>query len=207
MSVKTHTNNRPRIGSRTKVEPIRSATSIQKIRALLRDKPRDLCLFVLGINTAYRASELLSLTCKQVENIEVGSVLSIYQSKTGKYRSATINKSAASAIHSWLKVHPNPEPDAPLFVSRKGTKALTVSSVTRLVKRWCRSIGASGNYGSHSLRKTWGYHQLRNNHSTPAHMLLPILMVAFGHSTQEQTLAYLCIQSDEIANLFLEVEL
>ena len=36
---------------------------------------------------------------------------------------------------------------------------MTVSSVHRLVKSWCRDIGLKGNYGSHSLRKTFGYHQ------------------------------------------------
>jgi hypothetical protein len=39
----------------------------------------------------------------------------------------------------------------PLFKSRKGSK-----SVNRLVESWCASINLKGNYGSHSLRKTWG---------------------------------------------------
>ena len=58
-----------------------------------------------------------------------------------------------------------------------------------------------GNYGSHTLRKTWGYWQ-RTERGTA----IPLLMEAFGHATQRQTLAYLGIQSDEIAQIY-ELEL
>ena len=54
-----------------------------------------------------------------------------------------------------------------------------------------------GNYGTHTLRKTWGYHQ-RVFNNVP----LPILMHAFGHSTQAQTLDYLGIQDDEVLETF-----
>ena len=74
---------------------------------------------------------------------------------------------------------------------------LTVPSVHRLVKGWCRAINLKGNYGSHSLRKTWGYHQ-RVTFSVG----LPELMVAFNHSTQRQTLDYLCVQPEEIRSIY-----
>ena len=74
---------------------------------------------------------------------------------------------------------------------------LTVPSVSRLVKSWCRAINLRGNYGSHSMRKTWGYHQ-RVTFGTD----IPRLMVCFNHSTQRQTLEYLCIQADEIKDVY-----
>lgn len=67
----------------------------------------------------------------------------------------------------------------------------------RMVKRWCTEVGLRGNYGSHTLRKTWGYHQ-RMIKNAP----IPLLMEAFGHDTQAQTLGYLCIQAEEIQKLF-----
>lgn len=39
-------------------EPIRSLDAIKAIKANLYDNPRDYCLFVLGINTAFRAGDL-----------------------------------------------------------------------------------------------------------------------------------------------------
>ena len=71
-----------------------------------------------------------------------------------------------------------------------------------MVKTWCAEVGLRGNYGSHSLRKTWGYQQ-RVLKGKP----IPLLMSAFGHATQSQTLDYLCIQDEEIENLYLDMEL
>ena len=53
--------NHPKKGSAIKVEPIRDKKAIDRIKKQLRDSPRDLCLFILGINTAYRANELLAI--------------------------------------------------------------------------------------------------------------------------------------------------
>ena len=70
-------------------------------------------------------------------------------------------------------------------------------TVNQKVKSWCRTINLKGNYGGHTLRKTFGYHQ-RVTFGTD----LPTLMEIFNHSTQKQTLAYLCVQPDEIRNVY-----
>ena len=67
--------NHPAAGSTIKVEPIRDKRAIARIKKILVDRPRDLCLFTLGINTAYRANELLSLKVGQVKNLQAGDVL------------------------------------------------------------------------------------------------------------------------------------
>ncbi len=59
-----------------------------------------------------------------------------------------------------------------------------------------RAIRLTENVGSHNIRKTWGYHQRINNGASVA-----LLMDAFGHQNEAQTLDYLCIQSDEIKEL------
>ncbi len=74
--------NHPKPGSSIKVEPIRTKTAIENIKKILRDNPRNLCLFTLGINTAYRANELLSIRLGQVRNVQVGDALELKQSKT-----------------------------------------------------------------------------------------------------------------------------
>ena len=71
-------------------------------------------------------------------------------------------------------------------------------SNNRLVKQWSRAINLKGNYGSHSLRKTFGYHQ-----RVTFGRGIPELMVVFNHSTQHQTLDYLCIQPDEVKSIYM----
>lgn len=189
--------NHPKKGSSIKVEPIRDLKAIKRIKKLYVDNPRDLCLFTFGINTAYRAGEILSLKVHQVDYLQVGDRLEIKQTKTGKYRAITVNQTVVDVIDGWLKVHPDPKPNAPLFPSKKTGDALTVAAVHKMVKRWCREVGLKGNYGSHTMRKTWGYHQ-RMQKNQP----IPLLMVAYGHATQAQTLEYLCIQETEIQDLY-----
>ena len=101
---------------------------------------------------------------------------------------------------------PHPYQGAPLFLSRSGN-ALQVKTVSTRVKRWCREIDLNGNYASHMLRKTWGYHVFRQCHDIPAHMVLTFLMVAHGHQSLMQTLDYICVQPHEVSELFMSVEL
>ena len=92
--------NHPKLGSSIKVEPLRNKADIQAVKTYLADRPRDLCLFTLGINTAYRACELLSLRVGQVASLSVGDRLEVKQSKTGKHRAVTLNMTAISSLHS-----------------------------------------------------------------------------------------------------------
>lgn len=94
--------NKPLAGSTIRVDPIRDRAAIKRIKKLLRDQPRDLCLFTLGINTAFRANELLSIRVGQVRSLGVGDVLAVKQSKTDKYRQVTLNKTVVEAVERWL---------------------------------------------------------------------------------------------------------
>jgi len=202
--------NHPKKGSRIKVEPIRDKKHIQKLKDLLADNPRDLCLFTLGINTAYRAKELVSITVGQVEHLKVGDRLEIMQSKNGKYRAVTLNNNAIEAIQTCIANHPSPTPDAPLFFSKTSKNPLKSNTVSKYMKGWCNQLGMLGNYGSHSMRKTWGYHVYRYRsprNSPPTYARIAQLMTAYGHATERQTLEYLCIQDHDISALYMRTEL
>ena len=95
--------HRPALGSSIKVQPIRFKKDIETIKNNLVDNPRDLCLFTLGINTAFRANELLSIRVGQVRDLKVGDVLDMRQSKTKAYRQVTLNRKAVEAIQGLLR--------------------------------------------------------------------------------------------------------
>jgi integrase len=145
--------HRPRKGDSIRVEPIRSKKHIANIKKILADKPRDLCLFTLGINTAFRANELLSIKVGEVRYLGVGDTLTLKQRKTQKYRSVVLNDNVVESIKNHLR-EASLSDEAALFTGLRG--CLTVPTVNRLVKTWCASVGLKGNYGSHSMRKTWG---------------------------------------------------
>ena len=192
--------NHPKKDSTIKVEPIRELRDIKSIKKLLADNPRNLCLFTLGINTNLRASDLLRITAGQVRSLKVGDEFTLKEKKTGKERRITLNKTAARAIQTLMASAPYPD-NAQLFFSQRGN-VLTVPSVSRLVKSWCRAINLKGNYGSHTLRKTFGFHQRVQLNTS-----IPELMIMFNHSSQKQTLNYLCIQPEEIRDAYMKLEL
>jgi integrase len=197
--------NHPPAGSSIKVEPIRDLKDIRAIKRLLADSPRDLALFTIGINTSLRASDLARLTVGQLRDRRPMDEIEVREKKTGKVRRITLNRACVDAIEGQIKSqscaangsHPFLSNDShPFFASKKGG-GLRVSSVTRLVKSWCRTINLRGNYGSHTLRKTWGYHQ-----RVTYGQALPVLCDVLGHATQRQTLTYLCIQAEEVRNVY-----
>jgi integrase len=149
--------NHPKQGRTIKVEPIRDKKAIERIKKLLRNNPRDLCLLILGINTAYRANELLSLKVGDVRHLLAGDVLTRKQSKTKKYRGVVLNPAGHAALQAWLNSEKGQAlgDDDHLFMGKRGV--LKVSTVSTLVKTWCQNVGLKGNHGSHTLRKTWGY--------------------------------------------------
>ena len=186
--------NHPPKGSTIKVEPIKSKKNIQTIKKLLSDNPLDLALFTVGINTNLRASDLLRIKIKQVKDLNPNDEIVLNEKKTKKERRINLNKACIEAIQGLLESKEYTDEDY-LLKGQRGV--LTVPTVNQKVKTWCRAINLKGNYGSHTLRKTWGYHQ-RKTFKTD----LPTLMVCFNHSTQKQTLDYLCIQPEEIKNVY-----
>ena len=181
--------NHPKPGAVIAVEPIRNTKDIKALKMLLRG--RNLCLFTIGINTNLRASDLVSLKVSQVLGLKAGDSITLKEKKTGKSRRVTLNSACIDSIPKDLN-----QSDY-LFKSQRG-EALTVPSVSRLVKSWCSRINLKGNYAAHTLRKTWGYHQ-----RVTFKVDIPTLMVCFNHSTQRQTLEYLCIQPSEIKDVYM----
>lgn len=206
---KSRNQNHPKKGSSTKTEPIRDKQDIQRIKQMLRDKPRDYCIFTLGINTAFRASELVSIKVAQVRYLQAFDTLTLKQQKTGKFRTVTINNNAFEAIQRCLEAHPDRYNDnAPLLYSMTTGCHLRPNTLSKYMKAWCKKAGLYGQFSSHSIRKTWGYSVYRHYNSFEGQTSRKIaeLMLAFGHKTEKQTLDYLCISDKEVLRLY-EMEL
>ncbi len=189
--------NHPKKGSHISVEPIRKQKDIKLIKKILQDSPRNLCLFTLGINTNLRASDLLKIKVEQVRHIQPGEEISLKEKKTKKQRRINLNRACIEAIQNLLKSIKYDDNDFLFLNNRKDKNALTVSSLSTLVKKWCKDINLKGNYASHTLRKTWGYHQ-----RVTFGVGIPELMVCFNHTSQKQTLDYLCVQPEEIKSVY-----
>jgi integrase len=146
------------------VEPIRDRKKIAQIKNQLRGQHRyrDLLLFIVG---ALRISDLLSLRVEHFldENQNSRRRFWIKEQKRGKRQEVVINGSIREALDEYLGVYPKIVRDLDNFIFFN-TKANHFKKPIKRGQAWktittiCRDVGLSGNFGTHSLRKTWGYH-------------------------------------------------
>lgn len=193
--------NHPRKGAVIKVQPLTRLEDIEKVRSLLKDNLRDLAIFNVGINTNLRAIDLVNLKVGQVKYLKPRETIVLREQKTGKVRAVTLNPTCYRSISALLKskeMRGATDHDF-LFRSRKGQARLLPNTLNGLVRKWTQKARLKGNFGSHTLRKTFGY-----IHRTVLHTDIPTLMRMFNHGTQRQTLDYLCIQAEEIESAYMK---
>ena len=178
------------IGTAT-VEPIRQRKDIDAIKHALATRPRDSALFIVGIHFGLRGSDLLALRWDDVWDSATGVRVrvEVCEKKTGKRRSIVVQPNAKVALTAWHAVQ-QPAQKALVFPSFKGG-ALTIQRLHQLVNEWTRQVGSEGNFGSHTLRKTFGY-QLRQHG-----VGIETIMKIYGHTSQSVTMRYLGIDRDE----------
>jgi len=184
-------------GSNLTVEPIRKKKDIKAIGRLLKSRPRDHLLWVMGINNGVRSCDLVRIKYSQVEGLKAGAVIKIIESKTGKANVLVINKSVHKVLQIYIN-EINPGPDDFLFKSRKGNGHISSQSVGRMIRSWADAINLKGQYGAHTLRKTFGYHQ-RVYHGAG----FEILCKRYNHSSPVVTMRYLGIEDREVCDLLM----
>ncbi|MDY0362225.1 MAG: tyrosine-type recombinase/integrase [Desulforegulaceae bacterium] len=115
---------------------------------------------------------------------------------TGKNNIVYVNKEVFKAFNNFLKDE-NPEDDFFIFKSRQGyNKPISKQRAWQLIQDWTGSINLKGNYGTHTLRKTFGYIQ-----RTHFGVSWEILCKRYNHSNPAVTMCYLGITGDEVTNI------
>jgi len=187
------------------VDPIRDKKKLSQIKNQLEGakRYRELLLFVVGINTALRISDLLQLRIGDFidEDGNIRERFSIREEKRDKRNVVVINSSIRDALEKFLVGYPDITKDADhyLFFStrnsksyRNFTKSISRIQAWRLIAEMCQAVGLNGNYGTHTLRKTWGYHARQNG------VPLELIMAKLNHSNIAMTKRYLGITDDEL---------
>ena len=103
-----------------KVQPITDLKDIKRIKRLLSSNPRNMLLFIMGINAGLRVQDILALRVSDVENAVVGDRISVIEKKTKKENVLIINQEIYDAVQRYLAFHKKRVPREFLFKSRKG---------------------------------------------------------------------------------------
>lgn len=188
------------------VEPIRDLKKIAAVKKYLlgAGKVRDHTLFVVGINTGLRISDLLKLKWNDVltDKGKFKDDIYIREGKTGKEKVFPINNNAENALKRLLDSLSIANYSQSIFVSRQGNfRGISRHSAYRIVNEACKAVGVPGKIGTHTLRKTWGYWAWKRG------IPLPIIMEVLNHSNITVTKRYLGITQDEINKAYMEMNL
>lgn len=167
------------------VQPIRDRAKIEQVKAvLLKQSPRDHLLFVLGINTGLRVSDMLKLRVGDVQN----SHIVIKEQKTGKVNRFLVNQKLRQALDEYLRDLANEEY---LFPSRKGGRPILRGQAYRILSTAAEAVGLT-EIGTHTLRKTFGYHHYQRFRD------VALLQEIFNHSSPSITRRYIGLTQDEM---------
>ncbi|MEW5202661.1 tyrosine-type recombinase/integrase [Bacillus thuringiensis] len=169
------------------VQPIRSLEKIEDMKWSLKRhcSERDYILFLLGINTGLRVSDLLNI---KINEIKGKKKIIIKEGKTKKGRTIQL-----ANIYEELNAYISTlEETKWLFPSRKGDKSISRIQAYRQLNKASEMIDVKDGIGTHTMRKTFGYWYYKRT------MNVAKLQMILNHSHPEITLKYIGITDEEI---------
>ena len=201
-------------------EPIKSMEDIINISQFLisQKRYRDNMLFIVGINFGLRISDLRTLRFSQIinEDCTFRDRFPIFEKKTRNTRKhqrnryITINTAVVEAVTLYLENTPGICLSDYMFRSQAHNctdknKPISKQAVDLMLKGIAKDLGLGNRMATHTLRKTFAYHQMVMSGNDPRKLLL--LQKMFGHSTAAQTLDYIGITSEEIDEAYRNLNL
>nr|WP_243679802.1 tyrosine-type recombinase/integrase [Lactiplantibacillus plantarum] len=167
------------------VEPLRSNEEITDFVNKARNGThgeRNTLLILIGLNTGLRMSDILNL---KVDRFAI-TILSTLLKKRQKKRVILLTR-LRPQINHYIKDLPDNEY---LFTNRQH-QPLSVNAVYKLFQTIARKMHRT-DIGTHTLRKTFGYHYYQQTHD------IGTLMMIFNHSSEAITKRYIGLNQDVI---------
>lgn len=202
-----------KVGEKQEVYPFRSKEDLQSMHNYFVEHKsyRDDCMFIFGINVGLRAGDLLALSWGDVfpeSREEVANSVVVKEEKTDKWRTFYLNESCKNAIKNYypkyVAKYGIPADDEYIFKSQKGGM-VTVRAAGKILKIAATEVGIKYNVGTHSMRKTFGYWQLKA-HANDA-LFLCQLQEMFNHSSPKITLRYCGLEEERMEQYYNDVNL
>lgn len=189
-------------GKRCTSNPIKDKNDINRMCEYFKAAGdyRMYAIFMVGINTAYRISDILSLRWGDILN-ESGEFWR-KEKKTGKWRFICLNQTLLNALDLYRqKTDVAVSPEAYVFpASRSCYETAARQDVDRKLKRAVADLGIAAHAGTHLMRKTFAYHYLTG--AADRSRALEQLMLLLGHSSPRITLSYAGITEDELRDAY-----
>jgi integrase len=182
------------------VEAIKDEQQLLSMKTFLKGRSsRDYCLLLLGINTGIRIHDLLYLHVKDVMS-ESGEILQYLKSSVYTnppvYFNDHVRDSLQLCIQEGLLHY-----DDFLFKSRKTNAPITRQQAYRIINEAAKQAGINGSIGTHTLRKTFGYHAYAKG------IAISLIQKRLQHSTPSETRQYIGVVNQKSIHIKLDVNL
>ncbi|MCL6573980.1 MAG: site-specific integrase [Bacillus sp. (in: Bacteria)] len=170
------------------VQPIRDLKKLEDMKWSLQRhcSDRDYMMFLLGINTGLRVSDLLQL---KVRDLKGKKKVIVKEGKTDKPRTIHLHN-----IYEELNDYIKKLDSEWLFPSRKGDNPITRIQAYRQLNKAADMCDIVEGIGTHTMRKTFGYWYYKQSRD------IATLQRILNHSHPEITLRYIGITDEEIEN-------
>lgn len=169
------------------VNPIRDLDRIEEMKKYLLNKSeRNYILFTLGINSGLRISDILAL---RVRDVNKRQYFVIIEKKTQKRKHVQMTPLLRRELRKYVE---GKEDDEYLFASREGAnRPIGRSMAYKILREAAEYVGLDG-IGTHTLRKTFGYHFYQKYKD------VVMLMEIFNHTEEKTTLRYIGVTQDAL---------
>lgn len=185
------------------VEALKDISQIEAMKKYLKEhSQRDYLLFVIGINTGLKITELLSMKFEDVLN-EDGTVKEFYALpvKDEKFKQDIyLNTKVKEALLDYVQSI-GVKRENYVFQSNKTPNSITRQQAYRVIHNAAEAVGIVGKIGTNSMRKTFGFHAYKRG------IAIALLQKHFHHATPSETLKYLGISKDESFKTEIDVDL
>lgn len=189
-----------------KAQPIKDLKNIEQMKQYFKDKKewRNYALFIMGLNTALRISDLLILKWGDVYCFDKKCFkehIIIIEKKTKKRNVIALNDNIIRALENYKDICLNNLMAEYYIFSHKNNqyKPIQRNRAYTIIREAAQFNNLEGTICCHSLRKSFGYHAWRKG-VPPA-----IIMDIYNHSSLEITKRYLSIDQDERDEVFKNV--
>lgn len=172
-----------------RVEPIREIELVKDIGNYFKDRSeRNYIMYLLGIYSGLRISDILKLKVKDVKS---KSSISIREMKTGKQKMFSINPFLKKELENYIEDNVLEMDEYLIKCQGKRNKPISRDRAYKIMRQAAEYFGLY-NIGTHTLRKTFGYHFYLQTKD------IVTLQKIFNHSDPSITLIYIGIEQAEI---------
>lgn len=177
------------------VQPIRDPEKIKEMKDYLKSKSeRNYILFLLGISTGLRISDILQLRKEDLLNTHVN----IKEMKTRKQKRIRIPPYIRKELIEYARRLNDRDY---VIKSRQGVNRPIDRSVAYRILREAAEQVNLQEIGTHTLRKTFGYHFYQQTKD------VAMLQEMFNHSSPNITLRYIGINQDSMDKAMLKFKI